>query len=70
MTPRNVTENPARYYAWLQRVMSPGPHGENGNNAINTQTRKGPERSCPPRGDGCGSPPREAVEAQQGRASQ
>ena len=25
MTPTNVTQNPARYYAWLQHVMSPDP---------------------------------------------
>ncbi len=70
MTPQ---ERPDLYHAWLSWAMDgcpPDPHGENGNNAKTHQTRKGPESSCPPRDDGCGSPPREAVEAQLGRASQ
>ena len=33
MTPLNVTDNPARYYAWLQWAMSPVPTREDGTNA-------------------------------------
>ncbi len=51
MTPRNVTENPVEYYAWLQWAMSPdpqpgpGPMAERSEQTIDerTTTNIGPE---------------------------
>ena len=80
MTPLNVTDNPARYYAWLQWAMSPVPEREDGTNAnASEQTIEGaqPLNRGPYRKSFClsedecfvSSPPVSDVDNQAGRAA-